>query len=308
VRLESQCRGCSTVTEPLFRIGGNYVTAAGLIAFVVFFAVGVSCQDFSKRTIPAFAHPSQTRKKLCVDHPDDFRPCLHSSFSPSPPLTLPVSHWRGIGRCPAFHLLSFKFSCSLPCSSGSFWISARTKSFLFNRFLVNSGLDRSLQYAISQIVSNIVLVVGVFIVLDNAGNSSRHTDRFCRCSRCRYWLRIAKHRQQFHYAPSHPGGTPDHDRRSGRGGRGRGQVQQIRARSTVILTNDNITMIVPNTSLLIAGDKLDLWRSASAFSHSGRVAYGSDLEKVRNALVEVARENPHVLEDPPPTVFLENVR
>src|SRR5207244_3295897 len=52
---------------------------------------------------------------------------------------------------------------------GVFWISARTKAFLFNRFLVNSGLDRSLQYAISQIVSNIVLVVGVFIVLDNAG-------------------------------------------------------------------------------------------------------------------------------------------
>src|SRR5216110_3023656 len=52
---------------------------------------------------------------------------------------------------------------------GVFCVSARTKSILFNRFLVNSGLDRSLQYAISQIISNIVLVVGVFIVLDNAG-------------------------------------------------------------------------------------------------------------------------------------------
>src|SRR5207249_8986719 len=36
-------------------------------------------------------------------------------------------------------------------------------------FRSNSGLDRSLQYAVSQIVSNIVLVVGVFIILDNAG-------------------------------------------------------------------------------------------------------------------------------------------
>ena len=35
------------------------------------------------------------------------------------------------------------------------------------------------------------------------------------------------------------------------------------------------------------------------------VAYGSDLEKVRNALVEVARENSHVLPQPEPTVFLE---
>src|SRR6266508_4655970 len=34
-----------------------------------------------------------------------------------------------------------------------FWISSRTKRFLYNRFLVRSGLDRSLQYAIAQIVS-----------------------------------------------------------------------------------------------------------------------------------------------------------
>src|SRR6266705_2974702 len=50
-----------------------------------------------------------------------------------------------------------------------FWISSRTKRFLFNRFLVHSGLDRALQYAISQIVSNVVLVVGIFIVLVNTG-------------------------------------------------------------------------------------------------------------------------------------------
>src|SRR5206468_8690502 len=50
-----------------------------------------------------------------------------------------------------------------------FWISSRTKRFLFNRFLVNSGLDRALQYAIAQIISNVVLVVGVLIVLENTG-------------------------------------------------------------------------------------------------------------------------------------------
>jgi hypothetical protein len=28
-----------------------------------------------------------------------------------------VFRWRGIGRCPEFPSLSFRFSCSLPCSS-----------------------------------------------------------------------------------------------------------------------------------------------------------------------------------------------
>src|SRR5207244_9871513 len=48
-----------------------------------------------------------------------------------------------------------------------FWFSSGTKRFLFNRLLAQSGLDRSLQYAIATVVSNIVLVVGILIVLTN---------------------------------------------------------------------------------------------------------------------------------------------
>src|SRR5258707_1273097 len=50
-----------------------------------------------------------------------------------------------------------------------FWFSSGTKRFLFNRLLAQSGLDRSLQYAIAQVVSNIVMVIGIFFVLENAG-------------------------------------------------------------------------------------------------------------------------------------------
>jgi len=85
-----------------------------------------------------------------------------------------------------------------------------------------------------------------------------------------------------------------------------GQVQQIRARSTVILTNDNITMIVPNTKFI--DSPVTNWTYGDPrvrFRVPIGVAYGSDLEKVRNALLEVARENPHVLPQPAPTVFLE---
>ncbi|MEP6823064.1 MAG: mechanosensitive ion channel protein MscS, partial [Chthoniobacterales bacterium] len=35
------------------------------------------------------------------------------------------------------------------------------------------------------------------------------------------------------------------------------------------------------------------------------VAYGSDLEKVREALIAAGRETEHTLEDPAPSVFLE---
>ena len=85
-----------------------------------------------------------------------------------------------------------------------------------------------------------------------------------------------------------------------------GQVQQIRARSTVILTNDNITMIVPNTKFI--DSPVTNWTYGDPrvrFRIPIGVAYDSDLEKVRNALLEVAREDSHVLTQPEPTVFLE---
>ncbi|PYL02769.1 MAG: mechanosensitive ion channel protein MscS, partial [Verrucomicrobia bacterium] len=85
-----------------------------------------------------------------------------------------------------------------------------------------------------------------------------------------------------------------------------GQVQQIRARSTVILTNDNITMIVPNTKFI--DSPVTNWTYGDPrvrFRIPVGVAYGSDLDKVRDVLLEVAREDSHVLDEPKPTVFLE---
>jgi small-conductance mechanosensitive channel len=83
-------------------------------------------------------------------------------------------------------------------------------------------------------------------------------------------------------------------------------VQQIRARSTVILTNDNITMIVPNTKFI--DSPVTNWTYGDPrvrFRIPVGVAYGSDLDKVRDTLLEVARQDSHVLHEPKPTVFLE---
>ena len=84
-----------------------------------------------------------------------------------------------------------------------------------------------------------------------------------------------------------------------------GQVEHIRARSTVIRTNDNIMMIVPNTKFIDStvtnwtyGDRRVRFRIPVG------VAYGSDVNKVRDALLAVAREDPHTLKEPAPSVFL----
>jgi small-conductance mechanosensitive channel len=72
------------------------------------------------------------------------------------------------------------------------------------------------------------------------------------------------------------------------------------------VTNDNITMIVPNTKFI--DSPVTNWTYGDPrvrFRIPVGVAYGSDLDKVRDALLGVAQGNSHVLHDPQPTVFLE---
>ncbi|HEY6007939.1 MAG TPA: mechanosensitive ion channel domain-containing protein [Geobacteraceae bacterium] len=84
-----------------------------------------------------------------------------------------------------------------------------------------------------------------------------------------------------------------------------GDVVHIGARSTTVVTNDNISIIVPNSRLIT--------ENVINWSHSDRkvrfripvsVAYGSDARLVERLLLEVASENPDVLDNPAATVRL----
>jgi small-conductance mechanosensitive channel len=83
-----------------------------------------------------------------------------------------------------------------------------------------------------------------------------------------------------------------------------GRVEKIGARSTVIVTNDNIAMIVPNSKFIenplinwsLGGDR------RVRFDLPVGVSYGSKPREVERLLLEVARADPNVLQQPPPDV------
>ena len=294
------------LTEPLFHVGSNYITAAGLIAFAVFFGVGLSLAKlFQSDLFRRFL----TRLKLGKN----FVSIIPAIFSLTTLIFFSVTAINAAGiplawnrPLPGISLTLVQIFLLVALLLGVFWISARTKSFLFNRFLVNSGLDRSLQYAVSQIVSNIVLVVGVFLVLDNAGIHLATLAVFAGAVGVGIGFGLQNIASNFISGlvilAERPITIGDRVEVAGI----TGQVQQIRARSTVILTNDNITMIVPNTKFI--DSPVTNWTYGDPrvrFRVPVGVAYGSDLEKARTALLEVARENPQVLDEPLPTVFLE---
>ena len=83
-----------------------------------------------------------------------------------------------------------------------------------------------------------------------------------------------------------------------------GVVSKINLRSTTIVTNDNITIIVPNSDLITS--KVTNWsygdpkvRIRVPFG----VAYGTNTELLKKLMTEVALENPAVLKDPKPELF-----
>lgn len=80
-----------------------------------------------------------------------------------------------------------------------------------------------------------------------------------------------------------------------------GRVESIAIRSTIIVTNENLAVIVPNSNLIqnrlvnySYGDQ------TVRLNVPVGVAYGSDLDVVTTALIEAARSVPEVLENPAP--------
>jgi small-conductance mechanosensitive channel len=207
---------------------------------------------------------------------------------------------------PGISLSLFQIFLLIALLMGVFWLSSRTKRFLFNRFLARSGLDRPLQHAIAQIVSYAVLIIGIIVVLENSGIHIGTLAVFAGAVGVGVGFGLKNIASNFISGllilAERPIAIGDRIEVAGI----TGQVRQIRARSTVIVTNDNIAMIVPNEKFIDS--------PVTNWTHTDRrvrfrlpvgVAYDSDVNKVREALVAAAREHPATLSEPAPDAFLQ---
>ena len=86
-----------------------------------------------------------------------------------------------------------------------------------------------------------------------------------------------------------------------------GRVKEIRLRASEIETREGIVMIVPN-SRFITGNVVN-WthnHKLTRFSVVVGVAYGSDVDKVREVLIECAKQHSEVVKTPEPFVFFSD--
>jgi small-conductance mechanosensitive channel len=291
--------------RPLFYVGDHYVSFLGLMAFAGLFAAGLLlARALQSEIVRRFF----ARFKLDTN----FIAIVTTILSLSALVFFLVSAINAAGipllwtaPLPGVALSLIQIFLLIALLIAVFWFSSRTKRFLFNRFLVKSGLDRALQYAIAQIVSNLVLVIGIFIVLENTGIHLGALTVFAGAVGVGVGFGLQNIASNFISGlvilAERPITIGDRVEVAGVVG----QVQQIRARSTVILTNDNIAMIVPNSKFI--DSPVTNWTYSDPrvrFRVPIGVAYGSDVNKVREALIAAGRSNSHVLEDPAPSVFL----
>src|ERR1700730_16166885 len=292
--------------RPLFQAAGHDISFLGLIAFIAWFSVGLLMartlqSDFVRRVFTRFK--IDNKFIAIVTTIVSLGALVFFTITAVNAAGIPLSWDKPL---PGVALSLFQIFLLIALLIVVFWISSRTKRFLFNRFLTNSGLDRSLQYAISQVASNVVLVVGIFIVLENTGIHLGALTVFAGAVGVGVGFGLQNIASNFISGlvilAERPITIGDRIEVAGIAG----QVQQIRARSTVIMTNDNIAMIVPNTKFV--DSPVTNWHYGDPrvrFRVPVGVAYGSDVNKVRDALIAAGREHPATLSDPAPNAYLD---
>ena len=176
--------------------------------------------------------------------------------------------------------------------------------YLLGKVLNRTRLSSSLQYAIGKVGSYIFIAIGIYIALQTVGIDLSALAVVAGAIGVGIGFGLQNITNNFISGliilTERPITIGDRVEVDGTAG----QVKEINLRSTTVLTNDNISVIVPNSQFISA--------SVINWSHGDPkvrmrlpfgVAYGSDVEKLREVCSAMAAAHPKVLDNPAPTIF-----
>lgn len=186
-----------------------------------------------------------------------------------------------------------------------FWLSNKFKNFFVERVLGKTHLDIGARIAIGTIIRYLTLLLGFLIIIQSVGINLTTLNVLAGAIGIGVGFGLQNIAGNFisgliilFEQPVKVGDrieVGDVD----------GKVMGIGARSTTVRTNDNITIIVPNSKFI--EENVVNWsfqNQSIRFRIPIGVAYGSDLNLVKKLLLEVADETPDVLKEPKSAVRL----
>ncbi len=183
------------------------------------------------------------------------------------------------------------------------YLAGRLNNWIANRLLSQSRLHLGVRQAVGSLIRYVIIAVGLVIILQTAGIDLTTLNVIAGAVGIGVGFGLQDIASNFISGLvilfERPIKIGDRIEVGGV----EGDVTRIGARSTSVLTNDNISIIIPNAKLI--SENVINWSHNDErvrFRVSVGVAYGSDVRLVEKVLVEAARENRDVLERPEPAV------
>lgn len=186
------------------------------------------------------------------------------------------------------------------------FFASRIKHLLVDRILVNANMEKGIRATIGTVTRFVIIVIGTIIIVQSAGIDLTSLTLIAGALGVGIGFGLQNVTDNFisgiiilFEKPIKVGDRIEV-------GDVQGDVISISFRATQVLTNDNISIIVPNSEFI--SSKVINW------SHNDRnirfripvgVSYNEDPQKIKKILLEVADKNTHILKQPEPSVLFD---
>lgn len=187
-----------------------------------------------------------------------------------------------------------------------FYVTSKLRKWIVYSLLSNSKIDIGVRIAVGTIIRYIVLVIGIIVFLQSAGINLSAITVLAGALGVGIGFGLQNITNNFvsgiiilFERPIKVGDRIEMGDISG-------DVISISMRSTTVVTNDNISIIVPNSDFI--SSKVINWSHTDRnirFNFPIGVSYNEDPQKVKKLLLEVVAENKGVLNDPEPDVLFK---
>lgn len=188
------------------------------------------------------------------------------------------------------------------------YLSGKLKSLLINKLLTKTRLDIGAQVAIGTITRYLILFIGFLIVLQSVGINLTTLNVLAGAVGIGIGFGLQNIANNFISGLIILTERPIRIGDRIEVGKVTGEVATIGPRSTRIRTNDNITIIIPNSKFI--SENVINWSYASntvRFRIPILVTHDSDVDLVTDLMCEAANENNDVADSPEPTVRLVKI-
>ena len=192
-----------------------------------------------------------------------------------------------------------------------FYLSAKFKNLIQNKILVRYNVDIGIRQAISTIIRYVIVVIGLMVIVQSAGIDLSFLTVLAGALGVGIGFGLQNVTNNFVSGLvilfERPVKVGDRIELTNNAGETiNGDVINISARSSTILTNDNIAIIVPNSNLI--SNSVINWSYNDRrvrFNFPVGVHYKENPELIRKLLLQVAEQNEGVLKSPPPDVLFD---